>query len=462
MSPDRLNGEKAIKTRTIKQSTGLSRIAPLLSLVILRAFLDIVYLYYILPFWGYMGYDYEPNAGNLLISLAQLILVGFVLPVRIVKPTDIAIVLLAALVLLPFQTFSVWGGGSKLQIFAPFLAFLVLAAVSKGPQVRIPPIRQGPKIFEVLSFVTVFFYLALFVARGGLAHFNLDIGQVYDFRELQKEQVQSGFLQAYLANWIYKIVLPTLTLYQFVRKRYAATAILLLTSLLFFGMSNHKTTVVFPLLAIGLWFLLARRPTSTQIIFGFLAIFSLSIGFAILLGDHLLASFIVRRAIFVAALNFAHYESFFATNPFIFWSNSVMSPFLDYSYDLSTGRVISQFVGSDDNANSGFLASGYMHAGLFGILLYSLLLAFFLRFLDVYARPENAKIVTAVIAAPILHAYLNVDLLNAFNTHGLLLLAVLIYLAFGVQQGPLPRRKQISLYREISPRELELSQLEPR
>jgi len=409
--------------------------AGVLSLASLRVLFDMVYLQYLVPVWGYMGYAIDFDPIRLVFSLGQLLLVVLLMPVRIDKPTDIAVVLMIALVILPFQTFAVWGGGSNLHLIAPFLTLLTIVAISHINEFRIPVVKQGRQVFIVFSVLATFSYLAVALAQGGLSNFNLDLRQVYDFRDIQKAQVQSGFF-AYFANWVFKIILPTLAVYYFAKRKYFMTSGLLFLSLLFFGMSNHKTTLVFPLLSIGLFFLLSRRPTSFQVVLGFFALFSASIGLAVLLENHLMASFLVRRAIFVAPLNFMNYETYFSSQGFVFWANSIMSPFLNYAYDLSPGNIIGEFVGHGNNANSGFLASGYMHAGLFGILLYAVILALFLRFLDTFAKNGDAPVVSAVLAAPILHAYLNVDLLIALNTHGLLLLAILIYLAFGERRLP--------------------------
>ncbi|WP_342075682.1 hypothetical protein [Yoonia sp. SS1-5] len=423
----------------------------------LRTFYDLVFVFYIVPIWGYLGYSFEFNALGGILALLQLLVLTALTPVRVEKPSDLALTLLSAFLVLPFQTLVVFGGGSLLQLASPFLSLVIIKLLTSGPAYRMRPVKQGYSVYVAFSICAIFGYLAFAVASGGLSNFNIDITRVYDFREIQKAEIQSGVF-AYMGNWVYKIIIPMAAVLLYAQKRYVALCGLLVLVLAFFGMSNHKTTLVLPFVGIGVYHVMRRRPTSHKIILGFIALLVVSMAVALLTDNHLLASFLVRRAIFASGANFMNYEIFFGEFGHLYWSNSVLSAFLDYQYEISPSLIIGEYVGSGANANSGYIASGYMHAGIFGIVIYSVILAAYLKFLDSFAGTQNGTIVTAVVAGPLLHLYQNVDLVIAFNTHGLALLAILVYLAASVEQRgsntasgarPRPLGQGLTPYRKV-------------
>ena len=232
---------------------------------------------------------------------------------------------------------------------------------------------------------------------------------------------------------MFKILVPFLIAVRLSKGDYFSVLVLLASALLFFGMSNHKTTILFPLLVIGLYFFLTVRPRATTVIFGFGGLFLLSVALGWLFDVHFAAGLLFRRAVFSAAMNFSNYEMFFSEREFVLWTNSVFSVFGNYIYWDSPGRVIGDWVGSGSNANSGFVASGFMHAGWVGVLVYSLLAALYLKLLDSVSLSGSFATVGAAMAAPILHVFLNVDFLIGLSTHGLALLVLATYLAFGTE-----------------------------
>ena len=157
------------------------------TLLAYRFVLDALFVWYLAPVWGYMGYSVEFDQLNFAVSLVQLGIIGLVLPTEFRRPSDLAICFYVALVILPFQTYSSYAGGSFAQMWASFIAGIPMFLVCVTPSVRFAGIRGGATILAVLAYGGIAVCMAYVIAKGGLAQFNLDPKKVYDFREAQKE-----------------------------------------------------------------------------------------------------------------------------------------------------------------------------------------------------------------------------------------------------------------------------------
>ena len=72
-------------------------------------------------------------------------------------------------------------------------------------------------------------------------------------------------------------------------------------------------------------------------------------------------------------------------------------------------------------ANTGWIGSGYMNAGIIGMFLYSIIIGLFMALLNAYSRIIDKRIIVAIIVGPIISLLLSADLPTAFLNHGVLL-----------------------------------------
>src|SRR5690606_27727863 len=99
-------------------------------------------------------------------------------------------------------------------------------------------------------------------------------------------------------------------------------------------------------------------------------------------------AFFILRIFFIPAKLVYVYYQFFDNNSFIYWSNSFASFLFDYPYSESPARVVGNYLGTGESANNSFLATGYMHAGILGVLIYCISVGFIFKLIDslVYRR----------------------------------------------------------------------------
>jgi hypothetical protein len=260
--------------------------------------------------------------------------------------------------------------------------------------------------------------------------FNFDLKAVYAYRDNNSELANYGLL-GYLVPWIYKGFSVILIAYSLVNRRFLLLALALIAQVIFFGASAHKAVLFYPIMLIGLWFLMRRKVTNAlylPYLFAFLTITCLSV---YLISDNLLLpSLFVRRVFFVPAKLTYEYLEFFGTigNGYVYWSNSVLSGILSYPYTLSVPETIGLFNGSDSHANNNFISFGYAHAGIAGVVMYSFIIGFIFKIIDILSWDSMPLLFTILIfLIPIRTLFTSSDLLTTLISHGLFLIILILY-----------------------------------
>ena len=218
-------------------------------LLALRLVYDIYFVFHLVIDWNYLGYSLIFSAGKFSASFLLLLLGAALLPRRATLPSEVIKILLICFVILPFQTYAVWGGGFWLHLTGPFILLLLLALLDKRRNFVLPGPRFGQILFLYITGGALLTYTAYIFMGGNAVIFNLDMSRVYEYRETQKAVVQGG-AAAYLGNWVVKIFLPIAGLYFYANRNRFLLASLFLLGVIFFGVNNQKSTLVFPILAI--------------------------------------------------------------------------------------------------------------------------------------------------------------------------------------------------------------------
>ena len=113
----------------------------------------------------------------------------------------------------------------------------------------------------------------------------------------------------------------------------------------------------------------------------------------------------------------------------MYWSNSITAAFVDYPYDLNPAELIGRYMGTDSHANNSFLATGYMHAGIAGIVIYGIVVGLLFRIIDSLAyKGVPAWVAVASIIVPSQSLLVGADLPTAVLTHGIGMSLVILFL----------------------------------
>ena len=291
-------------------------------------------------------------------------------------------------------------------------------------------VKDGRKIAISISFLFVVFLVVWYIYSG--VRLNIDFSQVYDFRAENAEVAARGVL-SYTNNWTYQIFNIFLMAFCLFYRKYIWFILFFLVQILFYAASTHKSVFFLPFLLLGIWFYFKKTSSLTvlPITFSILIISTLLSYF--MFNDLWLSSLFSRRVFYVPAnLTFVYFD-FFSVNPKVFWSNSVLSAFISYPYapGISLSRVVGAYLGNPNmGANNGFVASGYAHAGLYGVFIYSCIVGIILRLInDITDKLLPVWLAVALVIVPLRSLLISSDLLTVILTHGLIVAIILLFLS---------------------------------
>lgn len=399
--------------------------------ILFRVMLDASYFLVISKVFASEGYILNFEFLSYIVSWVIYLASFYFVEDRLLKVSDYFFAMALLAVIAP--TTSLYGldvGRPVLPVLVVVFSVYFVSLVVRVQFVsfkRLPTVKYGQELAVGISLMFVSFLVAWYFSSGVML--NLDFSEVYEVRAANAELAAGGLLD-YTNNWTYQVFNIVLMAIALFYRRYFLFIFFLLAQVYFFAASGHKTILFLPLLLVGAWFYF--RKTSSLVIlpiaFSGVIVFTLLSYF--ILDDLWLSSLFSRRVFYVPAnLTFTYFE-FFSDNPKIYWSNSILSNFFTYPYDLSLTHVIGRYLGREGmGANNGFIASGYAHAGFLGIFVYALILGLILRFInDITYKTLPIWLSVALSVVPLRALLISSDLFTVMLTHGFVVAIILIYL----------------------------------
>lgn len=405
-------------------------------LVTFRLLLDFSYFHYISVVFGYSGYHFDFNAFKYIESWLLTILVIWLVPKKLVKVSDYLMFTLAYGMLLPVFSYYGLNNQSREFLWLILLCVGLIHVFRNGKPFKLPTVRHGKQIAYslVVSFVVVVTFW--FIFRNGLRYFNLDFAAVYDFRSDVSDSAYVGVM-SYIITWATKVVGPALMGLALYRKQYFVALLVIGLHILWFGFSSHKAVFFYPYLIVGLWLWFRNYRSFSPLMLVIISILLVSLGLWWFWDETLWASMFVRRVFFSIAKNTFDYFIFFSEGPKVYWSNSLTADFIDYPYYVGPARLIGHWRDTESHVNNSFISTAYMHAGIYGIVLYGVLVGLLFRLLDSLASNHlNVLLVLSAILVPSRSLILSADLPTAFLTHGIGFAIIIAFLLRGRLPAP--------------------------
>jgi hypothetical protein len=341
--------------------------------------------------------------------------------------------------LCPLLVFYGLSGANRQTLYIVILSVFLIYAFRNGKPINVLYIKSGQNIVYAILFSGIIGVTVWMFASGGLRYFNLDLTLVYDFRRDVGTVINEGVM-SYLNVWATKIFGPVLLALALWRKNYLTAGFVFGLHVIWFGVSSHKSVLFYPFLVTFLWVWFRKTRALSLIPLGMSLVVVLTFLIYVFMDDVFLGSMFIRRVFFVPAkLTFDYYE-FFYVNPFVYWSNSITSYFIDYPYTINTALLIGDYLGTEANANNSFLATGYMHAGIPGMIFYGVLVGLLFRLIDSLARngvPVWVAVATMIVPSQSLLT--SADLPTALLTHGIGMSLVILFLLRSAFRRPTPQ-----------------------
>ena len=410
----------------------LPSISFFLLLILLKLLLDWSYVNFVSVLFGYAGFDLNIDAIKYLESWALYFLAAIFLNHQLRNPSDFLLFIFFSITLAPMLTLFGLSVQSRLYMYSVVLVFVMIGTILKIPDIKIPHVKNGNTLMLTVTVLFISVSLAQMFVSGSFTRINFDLSKVYDFRDVVGEKLITG-LWAYIVPWTTKIFTIILLAYALLKKKYLIALGLILFQILLFGITSHKAVAVYPVFAIGLYIFRNSRYINLYIIASLILFLTLCILTYIIFDSKILPSLFLRRLFFVPALLKYQYFEFFSNNQYVLWSNSIFSSFIDYPYSLPPVNLMGSFYyGKPEmGANTGFIATSYMHFGFLGMFFIGFAVAILLKLADTFAMGNKpAWFYLSFLSVPFFGLFVNAAFLTSLLTHGLGIAFLMAWLSY--------------------------------
>ena len=396
--------------------------------IVFRLGLEIGYRYFVNPLFDYHGFALDVDWIKYAESWFIYLLLILASPKCLRKTSDFLMVYLLFYVLAPLLVFYALANASREHLYIVLTCVFLVAVFRRGRPIRLPIIVGGSVIGYVMLLAGVFAVTLWMIYSGGLSFFNLDFRKVYDFRGEVGEVINQGYM-AYLNTWAMKVFGPMLLAVALWTRNYILAVLVVGLHIIWFGISAHKAALFYPFLVVFVWIWFRNSRALALIPLGMVIVVCLSFSIYLVWENVLVSSLLIRRVFFVPPFLIFTYYDFFSDNQFVYWASSITSAWIEYPYDMVPAKVIGAYLGTDAHANNSFLSTGYMHAGVSGVVFYGVLVGFLFRIIDSLSYkgvPPWVAVASLIVPA---HALLgSADLPTSILTHGIGVALVVLFL----------------------------------
>lgn len=406
--------------------------------LLFRCMLDFLYIEYITRIYPTDFPLVERGAFRVIESYIIVLVLSIVVAgslYRRWRPSGIVLVLYLVVVIVPLTSQYGFADAPTLLVYAATGSIIVLVAVTElHPRLRIP--QPSPGI--VYLWLTCLFAMSIYVYgwlifTGSLERLNFNLLAVY---ELRAKYVQMrGPFMGYFIPWQGYVINILGLLYALRRRSYWLIGLFAVAQLLLFGMTGHKSFLLAPFLAGGVYLVWQRKNAISWVLIGALLLTSVSYTYFLMTGDEFVPSLLIRRLFFVPARLHILYYDFFSQpgHPFYALSDSILRYLIQNPYGMPMPRVIAlEYWGREFWPDVGYLGDAYGNFGTPGMFLFSMVLGLFLRAVDSLTKHLPSHFVAAAISLPAM-TLTESALFTSLLTHGFILTALTLWVLHRVK-----------------------------
>lgn len=338
------------------------------------------------------------------------------------RPSGIVLVLYFVVVMLPLSSLYGLADAPATFVYVAGMSFAVLiAATGVLPMVKVPRPGRSLLYLGLLTVAGISAYVYGWLSlTGGLERLSFDLLSVYQVRA---DYVQTrGPLIGYFVPWQANVFNLIILCYGLEKRNYWLLGLGSLAQLFLFGMTGHKSFLLAPLLAGGVFFIWQKKNAISYILLGASLAAVASYAYFLITGNMFVPSLFIHRLFFIpAGLHLVYYDFFSQPeHPLYMLSDSFLSNFVQNPYGISMPSLItSSYWDVDFNPNVGYLGDAYGNFGVLGMLLFSAILGVVLRIVDGVGSSLPSHFVAAAISMPAI-SITQSALFTSMLTHGLI------------------------------------------
>ena len=420
---------------------------------------DWVYLTYLNPVHGYIGFDLS-DPGPVVLGITHLLAImpSFGMPLKVRRPSQVIYWILYLLGYIPSVLAPAYIQRRGLDEIVALSVFLFIGFLTIGGSYRLALLRTKPSPIKPSLFWNSFLALYIILLACVLYVFwgNLRLvafNQIYQSIRFDSGEVASGTNVNYAVMLLGNVMNPFLMAYGLTQRRSRPMFLLgALGQVLLYasgGLKSYILSVVFLLIFDRLLKLKGFKfgyifPAALTVCFAAFNALGLALGVGVSSLLDMANDILLMRILGVSGINTAVYQDFFANNPHTHYSHiKGISWVSKYPYEYGIGQEVGYFMsGNDDmllNANANFWCTDGIAAwGLPGIIMVSIICGLILWVLDSVSLPRHRKLAQLLCIAPAI-LITNTSLFTTLLSGGLIFIIILIRFCPAIDNNCLKR-----------------------
>lgn len=387
------------------------------------------YKHYIVPVWGYYGFDLKPDDIKMSESVAMLFYLVLILPSKPRKPSDLLVHLFFLMPVLPMLVLYGLENLDRNYMYYVILAITILQLTKNIPTGSSSGsgVVSQKKLMIICLFISTIVIISI-IGFGGYKYFNLNIWKVYDYRRAAEANLPD--IYGYLSPPTGEIVLPFTILLAINNKKYSFALLGSIASILMFALTSNKGPLFYPFAIIGLFYIYKNKKILIILVSSFLLCIVASDVSLYLFDSDDVANLFIRRTVFIPAeINFKYYQ-FFSHHPLVYLSDSKITfGLVEYPFQLVPQKMLGEYYHNDNDMslNTGWLGTGYMHFGEFGLIFFGFIIGLLLRLLDKLAYNKDKGLAASLVTIPFSELFMSSDIFTTLLTHGMFVAFILLW-----------------------------------
>lgn len=373
-----------------------------------RVAYDVNYVWGVAPTYAYEGLIYAPSAIKYVLSWV-LYLIAFAYIPKVEKSTPIFILHLQfAWIMTPILSFYGLVNESSRYMAMVFICIMLETYIVRRPRTAAP----APRIIGVKSYVSVALLVLLvptpliqplYNGFAGIKAFDLS----YYMQIRRNTVLPAGF--EYLFNWMSYAVLPFFMVYFLDKRKYWLSAGCIFLEAVLYMESGKKVLFLMPAVLLSVYAASKLRHL-VKLTYGGLGALLMSVTLLTRMdvsqGHSFglrLEGFLGERALSLPSVNKFLYYHLFSELPKIHFSDGLIGKALGltYPYGAGSGQMAYAYSGGEfmySNSITGYIGEAYAQLGFLGMLLFSVLLAYIIRFLFTLDNKRTFHVLSGVFA----------------------------------------------------------------
>lgn len=276
---------------------------------------------------------------------------------------------------------------------------------NKTVSISFGPSKLPIKHIRIILIIILVIGIAMSIRTLGTFNFSISLRGVYDYRRYYKEN--SNDLISFFKFALGAFLGPSLITYYVYKRKIIPAIFFVIIQIIFFSMARDKTYLFLMPIAIllGIFGDGVVSNFRKYMSYGCMVISGFSLLATLNIFRTIIFELLIRRAFVIPAFLNYIYFFFFDSNEPIWWKQDtfLIDKAFTPVYDESVPLVIAKRMlnGRETNPNAGMFAEAYSRCGIFGIIIYPLLIILMLRLVDKCFKnaPAIAKITLACCLA---------------------------------------------------------------